>query len=212
MQTSLAHRTTWLRSDFTVEYVEAPLLKRFHQVKIPANKTQEQGEFIEYKQNFDRLFKSALGSLVHQYYEQELFTPSIKNICNRLIEIGTPPKDIEHWQLFIIKLLNNTKNDEKFGWLFKDRAVSLNEVEFIVNERTIIIDRLFIDDGILWVIDYKIAQPAQDEPLESFIKRQKEQHAKQLLFYKQAMYEIYDHPVRCALYCPSVSQLIEITD
>jgi hypothetical protein len=36
---------------------------------------------------------------VHQYYEQELFTPSIKNIRNRLIEIGTSPKDIERWSV-----------------------------------------------------------------------------------------------------------------
>ncbi|CAC9637065.1 hypothetical protein, partial [uncultured Gammaproteobacteria bacterium] len=53
-------------------------------------------------------------------------------------------------------------------------------------------------------------EPAQNEPLASFIKRQQKQHAKQLLFYKQAMSEIYACPVRCALYCPSVSQLIEI--
>ena len=195
----------------TVEDAKAPLLERFSQMKTPINKTSEQGESVEYQQNFERLFKSALGTLVHRYYEQELFTPSIENIRNRLIEIGASPKDIERWQDFIIKLLDNTKNDERFDWLFKDRALSLNEAEFVVGDDTIIIDRLFIDKGILWVIDYKIAQPVQDEALESFIKRQKQQHAKQLLLYKQAMSEIYTCPVRCALYCPSVSQLIEIT-
>lgn len=201
------------RTPDTVENSEAPLLKRFAQVTIiPINKTQEQGKFIECQQNFERLFKSALGTLVHQYYEQELFTPSIENIRNRLIEIGTSPKDIEHWQNFIIKLLDNTKNDEKFDWLFKDRTLSLNESEFVVGEEIITIDRLFIDDDILWVIDYKIAQPAQNESLENFIKHQQEQHAKQLLFYKKAMSEIYACQVRCALYCPSISQLIEITD
>ncbi len=193
-----------------LEGVQAPLLERFSQMKTPINKTPEQGEFIEYQQNFERLFKSALGTLVHQYYEQELFTPSIENIRNRLIEIGASPKDIERWQMFIIKLLDNTKNDEKFDWLFKQRALSLNEAEFFLDGRTIVIDRLFIDDDVLWVIDYKIAEPAQNEPLASFIKRQQKQHARQLLFYKQAMSEIYACPVRCALYCPSVSQLIEI--
>jgi hypothetical protein len=51
---------------------------------------------------------------VHQYYEQELFTQSIENIRNHLIEIGASPKDIERWQMFIIKLLDKTKNDKKF--------------------------------------------------------------------------------------------------
>ncbi|CAC9435084.1 ATP-dependent DNA helicase pcrA (EC 3.6.1.-) [uncultured Gammaproteobacteria bacterium] len=195
----------------TVEDVQAPLLKRFSQMKTPINKTPEQGELIEYQQNFERLFKSALGTLVHQYYEQELFTPSIKNIRNRLIEIGTSPKDIERWSVFIIKLLENTKNDEKFDWLFKQRDSTQTEAEFIVDARTIAIDRLFIDAGTLWVIDFKTAKPAENEPLNKFIQRQQNQHAKQLRFYKTTLCEIYKIPVRCALYCPSVSQLIEIT-
>jgi hypothetical protein len=33
----------------TVEDVQAPLLKRFSQIKTPINKTPEQGEFIEYQ-------------------------------------------------------------------------------------------------------------------------------------------------------------------
>jgi hypothetical protein len=115
---------------------------------------------------------------VHQYYEQELFTPSIKNIRNRLIEIGTSPKDIERWSVFIIKLLENTKNDEKFDWLFKQRDSTQTEAEFIVDARTIAIDRLFIDAGTLWVIDFKTAKPAENEPLNKFIQRQQNQHAK----------------------------------
>lgn len=193
--------------------IEAPLLKRFIHLTTPNNKPQEQGESVEYQQNFERVFKRAIGTLVHQYYEQAHFSPSKQYICNRLIEIGTPPQDIEYWQAFIIRLLENTKQDEKFDWLFKDRTVALNEAEFVLGERTIAIDRLFIDDnGILWVIDYKIAKPKENESLTDFIKRQQKQHAKQLLFYKQAMSEIYACPVRCVLYCPSVSQLIEITD
>ena len=192
---------------------EAPLLTRFSHLATPNSKTQEQGESIEYQQNFERLFKSALGTLVHQYYEQQHFSPSIENVRARLVEIGTPTQEIEYWQAFIVKLLENTKNDEKFDWLFKDRELSLNEAEFVLGERTIAIDRLFMDDdGVLWVIDYKIAEPAQGESLASFIKHQQAQHAKQLLFYKHAMSEVYACPVRCALYCPSVSQLIEITD
>lgn len=196
----------------TKQIIEAPLLKRFIHLATPNNTPQEQGESIECQQNFERLFKSALGTLVHKYYEQAYFSPSEQNIHNRLIEIGTPPQDIDYWKAFIIRLLENTKQDEKFDWLFKDRDVALNEAEFVLGERTISIDRLFIDDGILWVIDYKIAESKANESLTDFIKRQQKQHAKQLLFYKQAVSEIYACPVRCVLYCPSVSQLIEITD
>ncbi|SMN15426.1 ATP-dependent DNA helicase pcrA [uncultured Candidatus Thioglobus sp.] len=194
----------------TVEDSEIPLLHRFSQLQTPINRPQQQGESVEYQQNFERLFKSALGSLLHQYYEQQLFTPSEQNIRNRLIEIGTAPKDIERWQGFILKLLDNTKNDAQFDWLFKQRDSALNEAEFVIDGYAIAIDRLFIDEGILWVIDYKTAEPTQNEPLEKFIQRQQKQHAKQLLSYQTALSGIYKMPIRCALYCPSVSQLIEI--
>ncbi|RUA06990.1 MAG: DNA helicase UvrD [Gammaproteobacteria bacterium] len=195
----------------TVESAEILQLARVSELKTPVNRMQEKGEMVEYQQNFERLFKRALGTLVHQYYEHQLFDPSAENIRNQLISIGTPPSEIEKWQAVIIKLLNNTKNDAQFEWLFKDRASARNEAEFSINGSTIAIDRLFIDEGTLWVIDFKTAKPAEDEPLEAFIKRQQQEHTKQLQFYKTAMSEIYDYPVRCALYCPSVKQLIEIS-
>lgn len=194
----------------TVESSEILQLQRFAVLKTPTHLVQAEGEKVEYQQNFERLFKSALGTLVHQYYEKKLFSPSADNIRNRLIEIGTAPSEIAHWQGFILRLLDNTKNDMQFEWLFKDRESAQNEATFFVNGRTIAIDRLFVDEGILWVIDFKTAELNEGELLDAFIQRQQEQHRKQLLFYKTAMSEIYDCPVRCALYCPSVSQLIEI--
>ncbi|SFV85139.1 ATP-dependent DNA helicase pcrA [hydrothermal vent metagenome] len=195
----------------TVEQTEVLQLHRFSELKTPTNQTLERGEIVEYQQNFERLFKSALGTLVHQYYEHQLFNPSTENIRHRLIEIGTAPSEIEYWQTVIIRLLDNTKNDAQFKWLFKDRESTLTEAEFVVEGRTIAIDRLFVDEGIMWVIDFKTAEPTENETLDAFIERQKEQHTKQLLFYKQAISEIYTLPVHCALYCPSVSQLIEIS-
>jgi hypothetical protein len=55
---------------------------------------------------------------------------------------------------------------------------------------------LFIDAGTLWVIDFKTAKPAENEPLNKFIQRQQNQHAKQLRFYKTTLCEIYKIPVR----------------
>jgi ATP-dependent exoDNAse (exonuclease V) beta subunit len=47
---------------------------------------------------------------------------------------------------------------------------AFTEAEFIVDARTIAIDRLFIDAGTLWVIDFKTAKPAENEPLNKFIQ------------------------------------------
>jgi ATP-dependent exoDNAse (exonuclease V) beta subunit len=189
---------------------DAPQLQRVEQIDTPDNKAHEQGEVLEYQQNFERLFKSLLGTLVHQYYEYGLFEPSAENVVARLIEIGTSPSDLDEWVAFVLRLLSNTKQDPQFNWLFKDRSSTLTEAEFATHEHTIVIDRMFIDDNILWIIDFKTAEPVQGEPLTQFISRQQSQHAKQLLFYKETLNEIYDNDIKCALYCPVVSQLIEI--
>ena len=190
---------------------QAPSLQRLKQIETPPIKEQEPGEILEYQQNFERLFKSLLGTLIHQYYEQGLFDPSADNIKARLLEIGTPLDEIDQWRGFILKLLNNTKGDPRFEWLFKDRSSTLVEAEFVIDERMIAIDRLFIEDDVLWIIDFKTAEPLADESLDQFIRRQQSQHTKQLLFYKEALTDVYTTTIKCALYCPAVSQLIEIT-
>ncbi len=196
--------------------LQAPLtalpLKRFATLTKPISKPQIQESPINYQQKIQRSFKDAIGTLVHQYYEQQHFSPSIANIRTRLIEIGIPPHNLKHQQIFITQLLENTKNDKNFNWLFKTRDMSLNEANFITEQGSIAIDRLFIDKGFLWIIDYKTSQPKAHETLSDFIQRQQSQHAKQLLFYKQLMSNIYSYPVRCAIYCPSISQLIEILE
>jgi ATP-dependent exoDNAse (exonuclease V) beta subunit len=190
---------------------QAPSLQRLKQIITPPIKEQELGETLEYQQNFERLFKSLLGTLIHQYYEQGLFDPSADNIKARLLEIGTPLDEIDQWQGFVLKLLNNTKGDPQFEWLFKDRSSTLVEAEFVIDESMIAIDRLFVDNDILWIIDFKTAEPLADESLDQFIHRQQSQHTKQLLFYKEALTDVYNNTIKCALYCPAVSQLIEIT-
>ena len=190
---------------------QAPFLQRLKQIIPPPIKEQELGETLEYQQNFERLFKSLLGTLIHQYYEQGLFNPSADNIKARLLEIGTPLNEIDRWKSFVLKLLDNTKSDSQFGWLFKDRPSTLVEAEFVIDKRMIAIDRLFIDNDILWIIDFKTAEPLADESLDQFIRRQQSQHTKQLLFYKEALTDVYNTTIKCALYCPAVSQLIEIT-
>ncbi len=190
---------------------QAPSLQRIKQVTTPLVSEQEPGETLEYQQNFERLFKSLLGTLIHQYYQYGLFNPSVDNIKARLLEIGTAPDEIKHWQNFVLKLLNNTKADSQFDWLFKDRSSTLVEAEFVIGDRLIAIDRLFIENDILWIVDFKTATLLDDESLDQFSRRQQSQHAKQLLFYQESLSRIYNNEIKCALYCPAVGQLIEIT-
>lgn len=189
---------------------EAPKLLRYSPFKIP-NKTLEINyEEIDYQLSLDRLFKSLLGTLIHQYFEFGLFDPNEGNIKLELKRTGISPNKINESVKFILKMLNNTKQDPIFSWLFKERESTLVEAEFIGEESIVVIDRLFIDDDILWIIDFKTSQPSDNEPLSSFVLRQQKEHNKQLLLYKEILASIYNNEIKCAIYCPSVQNLIEV--
>jgi ATP-dependent exoDNAse (exonuclease V) beta subunit len=106
--------------------------------------------------------------------------------------------------------LKNTRQDANFDWLFKHRQSTQVEAEFMHQGNSVIIDRLFIDKNILWVVDFKTADRMADETDEMYVKRQQIKHTKQLKFYKEVLAHAYNNEIKCALYCPSVSQLIEI--
>ena len=167
-------------------------------------------EKIDYQLSTDVLFKSLLGTLLHQYYELGELSPDRSSIESKLVSMGFGDTDIVESIDFIIGMLDNTYQDTKFEWLFKTRVSTQVEAEFITENGNIVVDRLFIDDDTLWIIDFKTAVKADDESLERFVNRQKHKHAEQLLSYKEVLSKIYSNEIKCALYCPAVQELIEI--
>ena len=167
-------------------------------------------EHIDYQLRLDNLYKSLLGTLIHRYLEFGIFDPGKNKICSELIQIGIPQNKIIESTEFITTMLNNTRQDPIFDWLFKPRESTLVESEFVINGNSIVIDRLFVEGNILWIIDYKTAQLVDGESIPQFILRQQKQHTKQMLLYKKVIEEIYNTEVKCALYCPGVQKLIEV--
>ena len=196
------------RSEDATHHIDEPDLMRISELKTPHLKDQSATEMIDYQHNFDQLFKSLIGTLVHQYLEHENFSPRRSEVNNRLIELGVSPQSINKWCDFVIRLLHNANTDSNFDWLFKPRASTQVEAEFMVDEKLIIIDRLFIEDDILWVIDFKTAQRKTQETIEQFSQRQLTKYSHQLQLYQQCLSAIYTHKIQCALYCPAEKLLI----
>ena len=118
---------------------------------------------------------------------------------------------IKHFSIIIHHL-----RDKNIGVLITDHnyreMLDTCDHSYVLNAGKIIaIDRLFIDNEILWIIDFKTAEPLADESLDQFIRRQQSQHTKQLLFYKEALTDVYSNTIKCAIYCPAVQTTIEIT-
>ena len=160
--------------------------------------------------NIDLIYQSALGSIVHYFLEHNLFEPSIESIEARFREFGLPPKLIQSYSKTASLLLLNTRRDKDFEWLFKYRNSTEVEAEYSNSSRTVIIDRLFVEDATLWIIDFKTASLNEGESMSSFIERQKLSHQKQIKTYQEVLEDFFKLPSKVALYCPAVSQLILI--
>ena len=191
------------------EQKSTPLLRRYKELTplqqrshINTNETQS------LSMDINLLYQSALGSLVHYYFEKGVFSPTKKHAELKLLERGVPGKLVHSYVNEACQLLQNTKQDKLFDWLFKDRESTQVEAEYTNTSSTVIIDRLFIEDDILWIIDFKTAKPMEDEAISDFIERQKNTHRKQLMKYKDILQGVFNLPTKVALYCPAVSKLI----
>ena len=191
--------------------VEASLPKLQRNKSLSTVSNRGGGDITQSKNlpsNVDLIYQSALGSIVHYFLEHSLFEPSFESIDARFREFGLPPKLIHSYSKTASLLLLNTKRDKDFEWLFKYRDSTEVEAEYSSSTKTVIIDRLFIEDDSLWIIDFKTASLNEGESMDSFIERQKLSHQKQIKTYQEVLEDFFKIPSKIALYCPAVSKLI----
>jgi ATP-dependent exoDNAse (exonuclease V) beta subunit len=169
------------------------------------------GERVNFQSKMALQYQSLAGSLIHQYLENSVFNPSQKMVKNQLIERGFSGQHLNQQTHEILEILHKTQNDKNFDFLFKPRDSTQTEATFVFNQQTLVIDRLFIEKGILWIVDFKTSTLQENESIKVFIKRQQNAHKKQLFLYKKALMAVYKIPIKCLLYCPQPSLLIEIT-
>ena len=189
----------------------APKMIRYKELPILSEKeTQHINEPKNLPRNIDLIYQSALGTIVHYYLEHSLFEPSAKSVEIKLLEFGLPKKLLHTYTKQVCQLLQNTEQDKVFDWLFKHRESTQTEAEYSGNSKNVIIDRLFIEDGVLWVIDFKTSSPQKEESIDAFIERQKRSHREQLLEYQAILQKHFNSPTKLAIYCPAISQLIHL--
>jgi len=177
---------------------------------LSGRETQHINEPKNLPRNIDLIYQSALGTIVHYYLEHSLFKPSEKSVEIKLLEFGFPKKILHTYTKQVCQLLQNTEQDKVFDWLFKHRESTQTEAEYSGKSKNVIIDRLFIEDGVLWIIDFKTASPQKEESIDAFIKRQKRSHREQLLEYQAILQKHFNSPTKLAIYCPAISQLIHL--
>jgi len=191
--------------------INAPKLLRIKTLDSHSNqsigKTDDQKN---HPKSFDLIYQSALGTIVHHYLELGEFNPLDKTVETRLREMGAPSKLLKSYTTLILDILSKTKHDDNFEWIFKYRDSTEVEAEYRNSKHSVVIDRLFIDQGILWIIDFKTASLNKNETIDEYIKRQKHTHQSQIKKYKEVLSDVFNLPCKSAIYCPAESQLIVI--
>ena len=78
--------------------------------------------------------------------------------------------------------------------------------------RNLVIDRCFLADEVIWIIDYKSATPSAEAELESFLIQESQRYYSQLADYKTVVKALYKDgfPIRTALYFTGLGLLREL--
>lgn len=138
--------------------------------------------------------------------------PSIRA---QLLQMGLPYDVLAGAVERVIENLTRTLADEKGRWLL-DNTHEESRFEYEVctwddgDNKTHIIDRTFIEDGVRWIVDYKSSEPKNDETLESFLDSESQSYGPQLDRYKSIFKKKGEANIVKALYFPAISVLHKV--
>ncbi len=168
------------------------------------------------------------GTVIHQIICQLCLYPTLATqwqaydndtkahwLTQQLLSAGVLPSKLPHALVITQQAIDNLLTDARGRWIIKshtDAHCELPLTTYIEGKLTqLIIDRTFIDEqGIRWIIDYKIAALPVDPviPQEIFIQQQVEKYQTQLQNYAAAL-QSWQPPqnsvIKTALYFPLLS-------
>lgn len=126
----------------------------------------------------------------------------------QLEQAGIAPKKVNDAATDVSNIIERALQDERGRWILAAHAEARSEYQLTIQHtdgcENIIIDRTFIDaNGIRWIIDYKTAVN-QDDQLDLFLQKQKQQYAPQLEKYQLALKAIDSKPIKSGLYFPAI--------
>jgi ATP-dependent exoDNAse (exonuclease V) beta subunit len=134
-------------------------------------------------------------------------------IGTALLREGVLPNELEQGTARVIGALRRTLEDERGRWLLSPHPEHRCElaVSAVIDGELqhVRIDRTFIEDGMRWLIDYKITEQLGGDPLR-FVQMQVEKYRPDMERYARVL-RAYDlRPLRCALYLPLLGRFCEV--
>ncbi len=160
-----------------------------------------------------------VGTLVHNqleqlgkqgtaFWQQADRLQREKLLSRQLSLLGVPQGEQAGAVETVIAALEKTLAGARGGWILQhhaDEACELALTGMVDGTLThAVIDRTFVDQqGVRWVIDFKVSSPKKGESLEVFYAEKLAQYRAQLLSYRRLLQQLEpDRVIRTALYFP----------
>ena len=111
-----------------------------------------------------------------------------------------------------LSILSNILGDPKGRWILDHHSESQAEVPItgIIEDKIVhvVLDRTFVDNGVLWIIDYKTG--SHEGSIEEFLRSEKLRYESQLDLYASILSQKGEtRPIKKGLYFPAFSGWIE---
>jgi ATP-dependent helicase/nuclease subunit A len=121
-----------------------------------------------------------------------------------LASAGVGEAELDAATQAVARALANALDDERGRWILGAHRESRTEYRLTTQagntRRTLVVDRLFVDDdGTRWIVDYKTSRH-EGSGLEAFLDQERSRYADQLARYAA----LFDAPSRQGLYFPLV--------
>ena len=135
-----------------------------------------------------------VGSVVHRWmqriaeeglssWDRARIGASRAAFANQLAALGVAPGDIESAGTRVIAALDAAIEDPKGRWLLGAHGSARNEyrISALVDgeRRRLVIDRMFVDDGRTWIVDYKTSSH-EGADVEGFLSAEQSRYREQL--------------------------------
>jgi ATP-dependent helicase/nuclease subunit A len=122
-----------------------------------------------------------------------------------LAEMGVSREELREAVGRVREALLLTLEDERGRWLLAARSEGYSEyaVAGMLGGRLVqaVIDRTFAEDGVRWVVDYKVSVHAGGS-LDAFLDRERDRYREQLALYARLMSRMDERPLRLGIYFP----------
>lgn len=194
---------------------EPPKLYRYPKLITPNIPTLPAAQdFISLNANTKRAYQAIIGTLTHQYLQHHKYQdklPAPNTIKQHLKMAGLPIEQVAQSAIELSQNLEKLRQADFYTWLFTPRDSTKTEACFyLTSGKKIIIDRLFIDQDTVWIIDYKTTNLKPHESLDDFLSQQQIQHQPQLEIYQTTLKKHYTKPIKTALCFVALPYLLRL--